>query len=245
MGDRSPLTILYRDEHLVAIDKPPGLLVHRSNLDRHETRFALQLLRDQLGQRVFPIHRLDKPTSGVLLFALSPEDARLLAQQFEAHTVTKDYLGVVRGHCPPKGTVDNPIADEPGTSANTTPRPARTAYRCLRHGEIEAQIDRYPTSRYSLVALQPVTGRRHQLRRHMKHIAHPIIGDTTYGKGTHNRFFRQAFACDRLLLACVGVRVQHPRTGRVLQLHAHPGHAFERVAAAFQWSLPRSPWMAV
>ncbi|MEM9385615.1 MAG: pseudouridine synthase [Pseudomonadota bacterium] len=245
MGDRQALTVLYRDDHLVAIDKPPGLLVHRSNLDRQETRFALQLLRDQLARRVFPIHRLDKPTSGVLLFALSPAAARAVTRQFEDRTVVKDYLAVVRGQCPAQGTVDQPLVEEPGTSASTAPRAAQTAYRCLHHGEIDARVDRYPTSRYSLVALRPLTGRRHQLRRHMKHIGHPLIGDTTYGKGSHNRFFRQEFACDRLLLACVGLRLLHPQTGRPLQIQAKPGADFERVIHAFAWPLRFAPWMAV
>ncbi len=236
----APLEVLHQDQQLVAIDKPPGLLVHRSNLDRHETRFALQLLRDQIGRRVYPVHRLDKATSGVLLFALDPDDARCLAQQFEARTVRKEYLAIVRGYCPARGTVEHPLEDETGTSARAAPREARTDYQCLRTVELPVAVDRYATSRYSLVALRPHSGRRHQLRRHMKHIAHPIIGDATYGKGVHNRFFRQHFACDRLLLACVSLTFQHPRTQVPLTIRTGPGSKFEQVVSGLGWSLAES-----
>ena len=112
------LPVIYRDEDLVAINKPSGLLVHRSPIDRHETRFALQMVRDQLGQRVYPVHRLDKPTSGVLLFALSPEMARGLSEQFSAHIVQKRYMAVVRGWCPEQGLVDHPLKDKPDKIAD-------------------------------------------------------------------------------------------------------------------------------
>ena len=190
------LPVLYRDEHLVAVNKPSGLLVHRSPIDRIETRFALQLVRDQIGQRVYPVHRLDKPTSGVLLFALSPEVARQLSGQIADHSVLKTYIAVVRGYCPQAGEVDHAIRDRPDRFADrdrTRERPAQealTRYRCLATAEIPIAVDRYPRSRYSLVELKPVQGRKHQLRRHMKHLGHPIIGDAKYGKGVHNRFSR-------------------------------------------------------
>lgn len=251
------LSIIYRDADLVAVYKPSGLLVHRSPIDRHETRFALQQVRDQLGQRVYPVHRLDKPTSGVLLFALSPESAAQLAGQFARHTVRKQYLAVVRGYCAEQGTVDHAIIDKPDSRADAdrrqpgAARSAQTAYRCLATVELPHAVDRYPSSRYSLVALYPREGRRHQLRRHMKHIGHPIIGDAKYGKGVHNRFFREHYGCHRLLLACTAMALVHPTSGDPLVLHAALQGSFRRLVACLDWAdavqrVPHDPgdWIA-
>ena len=236
------LDILYRDDFLVAIHKPAALLVHRSNLDRHETRFAVQLLRDQIGRRVLPLHRLDKGTSGVLLFAFDAETARAVGGQFESNTVHKRYLAVVRGWPPEAGVIDHALsrqfddygrkfpADSPERSM--TALPAVTAYRRLSSVELPIAVDRYPASRYALVELMPHTGRQHQLRRHLKHIAHPIIGDATWGKGVHNRFFQQQFGCHRLLLACTQISLTHPRDGRLLTIDAPLEESFARVVDA-------------
>jgi tRNA pseudouridine65 synthase len=240
--------LLYRDDCLVAINKPSGLLVHRSPIDRHETRFALQMVRDQIGQHVYPVHRLDKPTSGVLVFALSSELARQISTQFAAGSVSKHYLAVVRGHCPPQGSIDHPLQEKLDRIADRDRRPdlppqeALTDYQRLGMVEIPVAVDRYPHTRYSLVALQPQTGRRHQLRRHMKHIGHPIIGDAKHGKGVHNRYFQAAYDCCRLLLACTALELDHPATGQRLRLEAALDPAFQRVLAAFGWdSLPDVP----
>jgi tRNA pseudouridine65 synthase len=229
----SMLPVLYRDPQLIAIHKPPGLLVHRSALDAHESRFALQMLRDQIGASVYPVHRLDKATSGVLLFALSPEMAARCREVFESGAVEKRYVAIVRGHPPLQGTIDHALCREDlqaGQSAVL--QPAVTTYRCLATVELPVAVDRYPTSRYALVELQPQTGRRHQLRRHMKHIAHPVIGDTTHGHGPHNRMFRERFGCHRLLLAAVALTLPHPETGERLQLEIPPDDEFLRVAIA-------------
>jgi tRNA pseudouridine65 synthase len=199
------LPILYRDERLVAVDKPSGLLVHRSPIDRHETRFALQILRDQLGQRVYTIHRLDKGTSGVLVFALDPDAARECGARFAERGVVKTYVALVRGWPAATGSIDRPLAaveDERGGSQSTALRESQTAFRRVATFELPVCVDRYPTSRYALVELTPHTGRRHQLRRHLAGESHPIVGDSTYGKGRHNRLFRELFGVRRLLLAC-------------------------------------------
>lgn len=237
-----PLPILYRDEHLVAVHKPSGLLVHRSPIDRHETRFALQLVRDQVGQRVYPVHRLDKPTSGVLLFSLSPAVAAEVSEQFAGHAVRKQYLAVVRGYCPDEGDIDHPLTDKPDKFAERdrrqprAPRGAETHFQCLATVEIPHAVDRYPTSRYSLVALYPRQGRRHQLRRHMKHIGHPIIGDAKHGKGVHNRFFQRHYGCDRLLLACTRLALRHPVTGEALVVSSGLEGCFEGLVERFGWA---------
>jgi tRNA pseudouridine65 synthase len=236
------LEILYRDDSLVAINKPSGLLVHRSDIDRHETRFAVQLLRDQIGHRVHPLHRLDKGASGVLLFALDADSAREVGGQFQREEVRKRYLAIVRGWPPDAGVIDHPLSrrfDDYGRrvvpDVTSSALPAVTEYLRLATVELPVAIDRYPSSRYALVSLAPRTGRQHQLRRHMKHIAHPIVGDATWGKGIHNRFFQKCFDCGRLLLACTGIEICHPRGGHVLSIAAPLEENFSAVVAALGW----------
>jgi len=238
----APLAIVHRDDYLCAIHKPSGLLVHRTPLDRGETRFAVQLLRDQIGCHVHPVHRLDRGTSGVLLFALDRDVARALGAQFLMREVAKRYVAVVRGHPPDAGVIDHPLARErddyerqPPNDRDDAPQAAVTRYRRLADTELPRAVDRYPSSRYALVELQPETGRRHQIRRHLKHIAHPVIGDATYGKGRHNRLFKELFSSDRLLLACVELRLTHPVTGRPLVLADPPADDFAHVTDALGW----------
>jgi len=239
-ADQETLPVLYQDPWLIAVHKPSGLLVHRTDLDRHETRFALQIVRDQIGQPVWPLHRLDKGTSGILLFALDPEVSQALGRQFQEGQVDKRYLAVVRGHPPAEGEIDHPLvplADGPGQSGSRRdPQPAVTRFRTLATTELPHAVDRYPTSRYALVELMPLTGRRHQLRRHMKYIAHPIIGDATHGKGRHNRLFQTLFGSHRLLLAAVELGFTHPVSGETLRLQAPPAVDFTRVLDGLGWS---------
>lgn len=236
------LPVIFRDASLIAIHKPAGLLVHRSALDRHETRFALQMLRDQIGRPVFPVHRLDKGTSGVLLFALDREVGRSLNSQFERGEVAKSYLAVVRGYPPESGEIDHALARMADEHAgiNVDPaaaaQPARTRYRRLATVELPYRVDRYPSSRYALLELEPLTGRWHQLRRHMKHVAHPIIGDATHGKGRHNRLFEQLFGCRRLLLAATELRLTHPVSGRALRLQAGLAEDFAALLRQLGWA---------
>ena len=234
------LPVLYRDERLVVVDKPSGLLVHRSPIDRHETRFALQMLRDQLGQRVYTIHRLDKGTSGVLAFALDQDTAREYGAIFAQRDVVKTYLALVRGWPPAQGTVDRPLAaveDERSSPQSAAPRESQTDYRRLATYELPVCVDRYPTSRYALVELTPHTGRRHQLRRHLAGESHPIVGDSTYGKGKHNRLFRGQFGVQRLLLACTRLEFTPPANGTALRIEAPLAVEFalllERLAAQY------------
>jgi len=236
------LPILYRDEHIVVIDKPPNLLVHRSEIDRHETRFAIQILRDQIGQWVWPAHRLDRGTSGVLLFGLSSEIASRLGRQFEAGTVEKLYWALVRGHPPTTGSIDHALSRQrdayefSGEQSSNEAQPALTHFKKLAEIELPISVDRYPSSRYALLELNPVTGRRHQLRRHLKHIAHPIIGDATYGKGRHNRYFSEQLDCHRLLLACTQLAFDHPIDHRRLQMKAPVSGEFAAILARFGWN---------
>ena len=198
------LSILHEDADLVAIDKPPGLLVHPSGIDAHEERTALKLLRDQIGHWLWPLHRLDKGTSGVLLFAKNADAARKWGLAFETGQVHKRYLALVRGWPDASGEVDHALARDPELpSAGQLRLPALTRYERLACFEWPFRVDGpHPTSRYALVAVDPLTGRRHQIRRHFKHIAHPLVGDTTHGKGAHNRAVAAWLGTQRLWLHC-------------------------------------------
>ncbi|MGM0433088.1 MAG: pseudouridine synthase [Pseudomonadota bacterium] len=235
--ESEPLRILYQDDHLVAMHKPSGMLVHPTKVDRHEQRIALPLLRDRIGQHLYPVHRLDKPTSGVLVFALDPDTARELASAFQAHQVRKDYLAVVRGWPPLGGIIDQPLAprdpDSRKRKRRKAPQSAMTLYHRLACTSIPISVDgRYTHTRYSLVRLRPVTGRRHQLRRHLKSRNHPLIGDVNYGKGIHNRFFREQYGLGRLMLCAVSLSFEHPVTGEPLRIRTTPDEDFTSVAEA-------------
>ena len=224
--EQQTLKILYQDDHIIAIDKPVGLLVHRSMVAKHETEFAVQLLRDQIGQYVYPVHRLDRPTSGVLLFALSSSVAAALTAQFTQRQVTKEYNAIVRGHLASSYAIDYPLAEitDKYTDAKATkdkpPQNAFTQLSCVQRYQIPLPAGRYQSARFSLVSLLPTTGRKHQLRRHMAHIRHPIIGDTTHGDGKQNKFLRHHFNFASLALTCTSMTVNHPVDGLALTFSA-------------------------
>ena len=231
------LPILTQDAHLVAIDKPAGLLVHRSGLDAGETRFAVQLLRDQLGRPVWPVHRLDKGTSGVLLFALDAATASALGQQFQADVgISKTYVAVVRGWPADAGLIDHPLArlpdDRRPTERATEVQAARTRYRALARYTLPVPHGAFVQTRCALIELQPDTGRRHQLRRHCKHMAHPIIGDATHGKGPLNRALAGWLGLQRLWLHATELTLTHPVTGQPLRIAAAPGDEWARWTGA-------------
>ena len=234
------LDIIYRDEFLVAINKPSGLLVHRSAIDRHETRFAMQVLRDQIGQHVFPVHRLDKPTSGVLVFALSADIAKLMGEIFSQHQLQKTYVAVVRGIAPEYVLLDYPLTEELDKFTDKNARepeakPAISEFYRLAEITLPYTVDKYPESRYSLVKCIPKTGRKHQLRRHLKHLNHPIIGDAKHGKGNHNRFFQKTFSAHRLLLAATELVFQHPVNAKEIKLTAPLDITMMQLIQRFNW----------
>ena len=236
------LRLLYQDEYLVAIDKPSGLLVHRSWLDRHETQFAMQMTRDLIGQHVYPVHRLDRPTSGVLLFALDPQTARTLSEDFAQHRVQKEYLALVRGWTPDQLFIDYPLKEELDKIADTfatvdkPAQEAQTQLQRLQTVELPYAVSaKHPTSRYSLVRLMPHTGRKHQLRRHMAHIFHPIVGDTKHGDGRHNRFFREQYDCQRLMLCNLSLTIQHPQLQSPLRIQTELDAQWQQLFAQFGW----------
>ena len=243
------LEIIYQDEWLVAVNKPAGWLVHRSWLDRKEKVVVMQTVRDQIGQHVFTAHRLDRPTSGVLLMGLSSDVGRLLSQQFEQHQMVKTYHAVVRGWLQGAERLDYPLTEELDKIADKFaaqdkgPQPAVTDWRGLAIAEQPVAIGRYPTSRYSLVELQPATGRKHQLRRHLSHLRHPIIGDTTHGDLRQNRGVAQHFGCDRLMLHASSLALNHPVTGEPLVIRAGLDRHWQQLMQHFGWQhhLPDIP----
>lgn len=237
----NPLEILYQDEYLVAINKPSGLLVHKSPIDKHETRFALQEIRDQIGQYVYPVHRLDKPTSGVLLFALTKEVAKIMSDTFRANAVKKEYLAIVRGYTKEEEGIDYSLKqmldtkEEKRLGITKEKQESRTEYVRLATVELPYAVSRYPVARYSLVKLKPHTGRKHQLRRHMKHIFHPIVGDTKHGRGEHNRLFREKFLSHRLLLHSDRLKFIHPVTHEEVVIDAPLDEMFKKLFKIFNW----------
>ncbi|ROS04649.1 tRNA pseudouridine65 synthase [Sinobacterium caligoides] len=236
------LQILYQDDYFVAVHKPAGLLVHRSNIDPHETSFLLQRLRDQLDRYLYPIHRLDKPTSGLILFAFDPVTAAKIQAMMAANEATKEYLLVCRGYTPESGFIDHAIRpiDEFKHKRKEAREPreaqeAQTEYRRLATVELPVCVDKYPASRYSLVLAKLLTGRKHQLRRHFKHLSHPIIGCPKYGKSSHNHYFAEQLMAPRLLLHSYRMAMKHPQTGESLLITCAPGGAFRELMARFNW----------
>jgi tRNA pseudouridine65 synthase len=226
------LEIIYQDEYLVAINKPHGLLVHRSPIASDATEFALQLLRDQLKRTVFPAHRLDRKTGGVLLFALDKDVEKQMQQQFRENLVEKKYLAIVRGHADGEGEIDYPLRKENGTLQE-----ALTRYKTLARAELEVPLGKHTTSRYSLVEANPVTGRMHQLRKHFSHIFHPIIGDRTHGCNKQNKLFKEKWALDIMLLHALQLSFQHPVTKAVVCIEASLQPEFLRIMEVMGWEL--------
>lgn len=224
------IEILYRDDVLVAVHKPAGLLVHR-NAHAGREPFLLQMLRDQLGARLYPVHRLDRPTSGLMIMALSPGAAAILARQFAAQEVRKAYLAVVRGFTDEEGVIDSPLKSESGAESL-----ARTEFTRLGLVEIPHPVGPHPTARYSLVRVEPRTGRTHQIRRHFAHIRHPLIGDVLRGDGRQNRFFREHFGIHRLLLASIELRFRHPAGGEEMRLQCPPAEELRALFARLGWA---------
>lgn len=219
------LEILYQDQYLVAINKPHGLLVHRSPIAKDATEFALQTLRDQLNRQVYPVHRLDRKTSGVLLFALSPEILKTLSQKFEAGEIQKTYLSILRGYTEDSGTIDYPLTNDAGKVQE-----AITNYRTLDKSEIDFPFGKHETSRYSLVEAKPETGRYHQLRKHFAHVLHPIIADRAHGCNKQNRFFKSTWEMTTMLLHAQKLTFQHPVDDRTISIEASVSDEFLRMA---------------
>lgn len=224
------LEIVYQDDHLIAINKPHGLLVHRSSIAGDAKVFALQLLRDQIGRHVSPVHRLDRKTGGLLLFAFEKDVETAMHQQFMNGEVQKKYLAVLRGYAPDQEDIDYPLAKENGSIQD-----AFTSFITLKRAELNVAFGKHPTSRYSLIEATPTTGRMHQLRRHFAHIFYPIIGDRKHGCNKQNKFFKEQWEMTTMLLHASELLFKHPVTGIELHLKAQVQEEFERVNQLMGW----------
>lgn len=288
--EKPVLTILYRDEYMVAVDKPAGLFVHRSYMDKDEIYFALQLVRDQVGQYVYPVHRLDRPTSGVLLFALTKDVATKLNEAFANKSsqaglksdlraklkselaaesehqladqgtanierdnrsqvgcdlaLVKTYYALVRGYLAiPTDLIDHALKeklDKLGDKNVSRDKPAQSAqsyYQLKQQASLPIKVGKFDSVRYSLVEVRPVTGRRHQIRRHLAHLRHPILGDINYGDNKQNPFFIEHFGFKRLMLHAQSLEFNHPISNERLKISAPFDMQWQQVFTELKWPL--------
>lgn len=213
-------------------------------MDKDEIYFALQLVRDQIGQYVYPLHRLDRPTSGVLLFGLSKDVTRKMGEAFTNKTIHKSYYAITRGHLLGEDVVDYPLKEkldkigdkyvDPNKEAQT----AQTYYQSLNIATLNESVGKFNTVRYSFIKLNPATGRRHQIRRHLAHLRHPIIGDINYGDNKQNPFFNQYFGFKRLMLHAYKLEFTHPITGKLISIIADFDEQWKVVFKQLEWTLP-------
>lgn len=236
-ADAGSITVLHADAHLAVVDKPAGLLVHDSRLAAGESDFLVERLRVQFGRRVFAAHRLDRATSGCLLLAFDSATAGALGEQLMSRTVGKHYLAVCRGWPAEAFEVDHPLDGGPGKPAK---KPALTRFTRLATAELDTPSGGFPTSRYALLQASPQTGRFRQIRRHLKHASHHLVGDTSHGDGRHNRNFRM-LGIHRMLLHAWRLEFDHPGDGRRLAVTAPPDLEFTRALALFGWTEAASP----
>jgi tRNA pseudouridine65 synthase len=227
------IEILHEDNDLLAVNKPAGLLVHRSRIASDETDFLLDRLAAQTAATLFLAHRLDRATSGVVLLAKSREVAGELGRLFMARDVTKRYLAVVRGWPEPEGVIDYPLPDVRERSPR---KPALTRWRTLATATLPVAMGKYPEQRYALVEALPETGRYRQIRKHFHHVSHHIVGDTSHGRGDHNRLWRMHLGMHRMLLHAWRLEFAHPRSGERLRLQAPLDVAWQQVLARFDWT---------
>ncbi len=228
------LQILYQDDVLAVVDKPAGLMVHDSKLARGEDDFLADRLREQLGKPIFLVHRLDRATSGCLLLAFDRDSASALGKVLMAGEVEKNYLTVCRGWpAEEQFIVDHDLDGGPGKPVK---KPAVTHFQRLATGELEIPSTGFTTSRYALLRCQPQTGRFRQIRRHMKHLSHHMIGDTSHGDGRHNRSFRM-LGIHRMLLHAERLAFPHPADGRRIRVTAPLDAEFTKACALFGWDV--------
>ncbi len=223
------IPVLYCDESLAVVDKPAGLMVHDSALARGETDFVADRLREQFGKPVFLVHRLDRATSGCLLLAFDRDSASTLGKSLMSGAVRKDYLAVCRGWPEEAFVVDHPLDGGPGKPQK---KPAITHFQRLATCELALPSAGFETSRYALLRAQPETGRFRQIRRHLKHLSHHLIGDTSHGDGRHNRAFRM-MGIHRMLLHAERLGFDHPKTGARMEAVAPVDKEFAKALGLF------------
>jgi tRNA pseudouridine65 synthase len=220
------LPILFSDSHLTIINKPPGMLVHRTSIADDDKPVALQVLRDQLERTVFPVHRIDRPTSGIVMFAHTPEITKQLQEQLAAKDARKQYTALVRGWLSESIECDREVKNDKGVL-----KEAFTRFVPVEHFELPMPTDRYATARFSIVDAFPETGRWHQIRQHLAQLRHYIINDRVHGDGKQNKLFTQQLGINELFLHARNIRVTHPVTGEVLEVEAPFPEHWDRIRA--------------
>jgi tRNA pseudouridine65 synthase len=218
------LEIIYQDQYMVAINKPHGLLVHRSSIAADAEEFALQMVRDQIGKTVYPVHRLDRKTSGILVFALNSRVAAKLKTIFEDSGTQKTYMAIVRGYFPDTIEVDYALTNDRGKTQD-----AITHFKTIERSELALPFGKFDTSRYSFIEAYPKTGRMHQLRKHLNHLRHPIIGDRPHGCNKQNRLFKERWDMTTMLLHAQQLAFTKPITKAQLVIKAKPFEEFNRM----------------
>jgi len=227
------LEIIFEDEYLIAVNKPNKLLVHKTSIDRYETQNAQDILGLQLGKRVFPLHRLDKATSGILLFSKDQNYNKKLHEIFVNDSTEKEYLAVCRGYTPSHGTIDKAIKNP--EDPNSIPKSASTSYLRLGTAELPIPVSRYQSCRYSLVQVQPHTGRMHQIRMHFAHLRHYIIGDSKHGERHHNKIFKEQHGLSNMFLHARRLAFIHPLTSEYFELTASVDESWNKCAEILGW----------
>lgn len=225
------LEIIFQDENYIAINKPHGLLVHRSPIAVNTDEYALQQLRNQLDRHVYPAHRLDRKTSGVLLFALNKPALSAIREVFEKGSIEKTYWSIVRGYTDAQGFIDYPLTNDRGKTQE-----AQTFYTRLDQTEIAVPFGKHQTSRYSWIEAKPRTGRMHQLRKHFAHILHPIIGDRPHGCNKQNKLFLERWNMGTMLLHAVRLKFVHPVTHQNIEISAKPQDEFVRMVKTLEFN---------
>lgn len=225
------LEIIYQDDNLIAINKPHGLLVHRSPIATNTDEFAVQILRNQIGKWVYPAHRLDRKTGGILLFALNEEINKSLQQLFYTQQVNKVYHAIVRGFTDDEGIINYPLKKDDGTIQE-----AITRYKTIAKSEIDISLGKHATSRYSLVEVYPETGRMHQIRKHFAHIFHPIVGDRPHGCNKQNKLFKEKWNMQTMMLHASELSFIHPVSKQKIIIKAPVQEEFKRMLSTLKLS---------
>jgi tRNA pseudouridine65 synthase len=229
MSTPKSLPVLFEDDDFIAVNKPPRLLVHKTELSTDRTA-ALQIVRNQLGHHVYPVHRLDRATSGILLFGKNPEAHKFAAAQFESRQVQKSYLAIIRGWpTESTGLIDSALKKENGEEQD-----AITAYEVLFKVDYPYAVTKFPTSRYSMLRAYPKTGRMHQIRRHLRRLSGPLIGDSNYGEGKHNRFFKEVLKVKHLLLFAESL-VFYDKNDQKISVTCPLPDYFTKIMEDFSW----------
>lgn len=230
------LEVIFEDEYIICVNKPNNVLVHHAHHSRNvaDEDSLLQLIFNHKKIKVYPIHRLDRKTSGAILLAKNKEIVSKFQKLFTINEIQKTYFGVVRGFSPDSKIINSPVK---GRDAKVH-KEALTYLKTLANIVLNIPVKPYDSSRYSLVELSPKTGRMHQLRVHSNKISHPLIGDPKYGDKNHNLMFENNFDMKNMFLHAGKLEFKHPFTLKSLSLNASFSDDWTELFEKFSWENP-------